>query len=120
MPVRKAKAALPPLPTKLFTLLGPWRVREVKDIDPPGKADTETTAVGKCDYVKREVLIDMDFQMINRWQIFGHEAAHVWLSDGSLDTALSETQHEMVCDAFGTWFAAAISAGYITVNDACA
>ena len=114
----RAKKVIPVLPTSVFSLLGPWAVTEHKHIEAAGsQLPTDATgASGMCDFHARTIQIDNHFSPVGKLQVLGHEIAHVWSYDGGLDSVLTEQQQELVCDAFGTWFAAAMKIGYIVLD----
>jgi hypothetical protein len=110
MAPRKKLLVLPPIPAKAFGVLGAFPVRE-----DPTLYDTCKEAA-HVNFSDREVVLDAGFSPIGKWQNFGHEQMHIVLYDGAVNTGITEEQAELVCDAFGTWFAAAIKAGYIIVD----
>jgi hypothetical protein len=115
---RPKKSVLPPLPQRVFSVLGAWDVEETTSIDPTGtQLKADETAAGLADFATRKIQIDSEYNAIGKWRLLGHEAAHVWLNDSGADESLTSEQEEHVCNAFGTWFAAAVKAGYLVVDD---
>lgn len=103
---------LPPLPKTLFSVLGPIPVALVPGLDEKEKA------LGITRFQSREIGIQPGMTSTTQWQTFWHEASHVALYDGGVNDALTHEQEEAVCNAVGTYLAAAMQAGYITVNAA--
>lgn len=94
----------PELPTKAYSVLGPVEVRE---------APLENLH-GRVDYVPRIITIHQGQHPATAWSTYWHEVVHLALFDAGVD--LPEKQAEAVCDALGTYFAAAVREGFIEVK----
>lgn len=94
------------IPHSVFTLLGPVPVELVATVD-------RNDSMGQAHFGDRTIKVQSGFHEIVVWQTFGHELMHFILSDANADS-LSHRKLEAVCDAFGTWVAAAVAAGAIT------
>jgi hypothetical protein len=101
--------SLPELPASVPTLLGPVPVvREAIISDDPRR--------GECDLSGRIITIIPNVAPEVAWQTLGHEMMHAILWDGAAQHGLTEKQTETVCDAFGTWLAAAVIAGRVVLK----
>ncbi len=98
------------LPAQVFSHLGPVPVHLAREIKGP------EFVLGMCVYPTREVVILSDVHEMQRWQTLGHEIMHLCLWDAGAHQSLTAKQQEIVCDAFGTWFAAATKANMITMG----
>lgn len=101
---------LPAIPPTAFSHLGPLPVCLLD-----GMADREG-ALGKWQEGERRILLDPKTQQVAQWATFWHEIGHVVMWDGAVSQQLSIKQQEAVCDALGTYMAAAMQAGFITVH----
>ncbi len=99
---------LPSLPDSIFTHLGPMPVLVVERIN-----DDERR--GECDVKERVVRLAAGYDPAAQWQTLGHELTHAVLWDAGAQHSLTERQTEIVCDAVGTWLAAAVLAGRVVV-----
>jgi hypothetical protein len=97
------------LPDAVFTHLGPMPVVMVEKI-----ADDERR--GECDFKDRTIRIADGYADAAQWQTLGHELTHAILWDAGAQHSLTDRQTEIVCDAVGTWFAAAVAAGWLVVK----
>jgi hypothetical protein len=97
------------LPDTAFTHLGPMPVLVVDRI-----ADDERR--GECDLKDRVIRISAGYTDAAQMQTLGHELAHAILWDAGAQHSLTDRQTEIVCDAVGTWFAAAIASGWLAVT----
>lgn len=100
--------SLPKLPAAVFSHLGPVAVHRVPKVD---DADSR----GECDFLTRALKVQAATPVVE-WQTLGHEQMHAIVSDAGGDTVLSDAQLEWLCDAFGTWYAAAVAAGWLVVK----
>jgi hypothetical protein len=107
MAVRNKK--LPPIPKRMFSVLGPLPVALVEELH------EKDQALGMVRFKTRAVQLEKDMCPLTQWQTFWHEAAHVAMFDGGVNDGLTHELEEAVCNAMGTYFAAAVQAGYIKV-----
>lgn len=101
---------LPPLPKTAFSVLGPLPV----SISPT--LEKEDKALGMARFKSRTMVLDAELCPATEWQTFWHEVAHLAMWDAGVNDGLTHDLEEQVCNAMGTYFAAAMQAGYITVN----
>jgi hypothetical protein len=109
--MRKSKLTLPPIPSRAYSILDPWQVKVTA-------IPTTEHAAGMCTYTARQISVDSEYTLMGQWQIFAHELFHMIMYEAGIDTGVEEKTQELVCDAFGTWFAGAIKAGYLAINEA--
>ena len=109
MPRANAAQALPDLPASVFTHLGPMPIVRVDVVD-------ELNNRGECDLSHRQIKVLTALAPIVAWQTLGHETAHAIIGDAGLDTVLTNKQTELLCDAFGTWIAAAVASGAVVLR----
>lgn len=64
----------------------------------------------------RRIQLDTELSPEALLKTFWHEVAHLVLWDSGVHNNLSAKTEEAVCDAFGTWLAAAQRAGFIKVK----
>jgi hypothetical protein len=100
------------MPAAVFSLLGPVAV----SVEEATATDAELT-LGTFDRVKRRIRLDAALAPAARLATLWHECTHVALWDAGADNSLTERQAEIVCDALGTYLAAATLAGYLTLNE---
>lgn len=98
---------MPPLPSEAFSVLGPLPVRKEEELL------RDEDALGIVRFRPRTIGIDGGSGPETSWQTFAHEMTHVALWDGGIHDALTYEQREGVCNALGTYIAAAVQAGYI-------
>jgi hypothetical protein len=101
--------SLPDLPTTAPTLLGPVPVAVVDAIHEDGRR-------GEWDGMHRSIRVLSSLALPVQWQTLGHELAHAILDDSAAQHVLTERQTEIVCDAVGTWLAAAVAAGRVVLK----
>lgn len=99
------------LPTTCFSLLGPLPV----SFDP--QLIKQKDALGYIDYADRTIRIQSDLHRQAQQQAFFHEMTHIALWDAGAHNSLSKKQVETVCDAIGTYLAAAVQAGFLKVKE---
>jgi len=102
--------ALPPLPTELFSVLGPL---PIETLDAQRAKEGEMLGVFNAEH-RTIGVADIAHEM--RWATLWHEATHVALYDSGVNNALTEEQAEMVCDAMGAYLTAMMRAGYLAVS----
>ena len=102
---------LPDLPSGVYTHLGVMPICVVDRIH-----DDERR--GECDIRERVIRIASGYDHAAQWQALGHELTHAILWDGGAHHSLTDRQTEIVCDAFGTWFAAAVASGAVSLKSA--
>ena len=93
------------IPTEVFSHLGPVPVIFADTVD-------AEDSMGEAHFANRKITVQLGHHDKTTAQIFGHELLHFILADGNADV-MSEKKLEKVCDAFGTWLAAAMAAGAI-------
>lgn len=89
---------LPPLPKRVFGLIGPIKVLVVKDLKNP--AANDNSVFGLADLGARTISIDADQVFVQQWQTLFHERQHFVLMEAGVQ--LSHDQAEAVCDATAT------------------
>jgi Zn-dependent peptidase ImmA (M78 family) len=94
------------LPRSVFTALGPALI-EVSEI-----ADSKES-FGIWNSQVRTVTIDGASSYENQLSTLFHEMTHIALWDSGVANFVEEKQAEAVCDAVGTYLAAAVLAGYL-------
>lgn len=104
------KRRLPKLPTEVFSLLGPVPVTIVDTL-----IETDD-ALGVTRFQGRLIDIEEDASRETQWQTLAHEMVHIALWDGAAHQQLTNDQLELVCDALGTYIAAAVQAGFIKIT----
>lgn len=97
----------PKMPTEVFSILGPVPVGLVPVIE------YNECQLGRAHFFDRTIQLKSGVHDTVLWQTLGHELMHFVLVDGGVD-CLSHRKCEAVCDAFGTWFAAAVNAGAVS------
>src|SRR5690242_3163492 len=98
-------ADFPPIPATAFSHLGPVPVI------PDGMPREE---LGLWEPGPRTIKIQDDAVPAAKWQTFWHESMHTALSDAGVK--LPPKVEESVCDAIGTYLAAAMRAGFLKVT----
>jgi hypothetical protein len=99
-------------PAAVFSLLGPVPV----SVEEARAVDGEWT-LGTFDKQLRRIRLDSALVPAARLATLWHECTHVALWDAGADNSLTERQAEIVCDALGTYLAAATLAGYLTLHE---
>jgi hypothetical protein len=98
------KKEYPKLPTSAFTLLGPVSVTQCELAENHG----ETNLLNRTIEIKEGQHLGLS------WSVYWHEVCHLLLFDAGVK--LTKAQEELVCDAMGTYFAAAIRGGFLKVT----
>jgi hypothetical protein len=98
------------LPTEAFSVLGPVPV------DHSDALLRDESALGMTKFAPRSITLDSNSGLETQWQTLAHEIVHVALWDGGVHQTLSHEQRESVCDALGTYIAAAIREGYVKLT----
>ena len=94
----------PPVPSKVFSHLGPLQVAfELLEED-----------FGSVDLSTREVTLSVDQSAASSWRTYWHESVHVALWDAGVK--LNEKVEENLCDVIGTYLAAAVRSGFLKVE----
>jgi hypothetical protein len=95
-------------PAEVFSVLGPLPVIRNDDL----VEDRE--AFGETHFRPRTIVVDgKKSSPETRWSTLFHEMTHVALWDGGVHQSLTHEQREGVCDAMGTYLAAAVRAGFL-------
>jgi hypothetical protein len=100
------------LPTVVYSQLGPVTVT----MDDGIHADKKDPAFGMFSGRDRSIRVDSGSSPENQLATLMHEVVHLALFDAGSNNVLTATQAEVVCDAIGTYLAAAILAGYLRVG----
>lgn len=87
---------LPPLPKKVFGLIGPIKVRLVSGL----KSKSGDELFGLANLGHRTISIDTDQCFVQQWQTLFHERTHFVLMEAGVQ--LTHDQAEAVCDATAT------------------
>ena len=95
------------IPSEIYSHLGPVPVVPVENL-----AKNEN-AHGVSKMLQRTIQIEPEQAPEAAWQTFFHEMAHFILWDAGLNNVLTDKQVEAICDATGTYLAAAQKAGYV-------
>lgn len=95
----------PPLPLVAFSHLGSVKVttENLKD------------NFGKTEFKPRLIKLHKDQHPATAWATYWHEVVHLALFDAG--TKLTPRDEERVCDALGTYLAAAVRSGFLKVKD---
>lgn len=101
---------MPALPKEVFSVLGPLPVAIESDLT------EKESALGITRFRPRHIGIDAGSGPETQWQTLGHEITHVAMWDGGCHDILTNEQAEAVCNALGTYLAAAVRAGYIKIT----
>jgi hypothetical protein len=101
------------LPVSVYSQLGPVPV----SLDDGIHADKKEPAFGLFSGRDRSIRVDSGSSPENQLATLMHEVVHLALFDAGSNNVLSATQAEVVCDAVGTYLAAAIVAGYLKVAE---
>jgi hypothetical protein len=99
------------LPSTFYSQLGPVPIL----LDDGIHADKKEPAFGMFSGRDRSIRVDNGSSPENQLATLMHEVVHLALFDSGSNNVLSATQAEVVCDAVGTYFAAAIIAGYLRI-----
>jgi hypothetical protein len=102
------------LPAVVYSQLGPVPVR----VDPELNREAEPSEelFGRFNKASRAIAINGTSCHHAQLGTLMHEIAHVAMWDAGTDNILSEAQSEAVCDAIGTYLAAAVVAGYVRLT----
>ena len=100
----------PAIPMAIFSVLG------AIPVSPEKKLVTKKNALGITRFMPREIGLATKMCNGTTWQTFFHEMTHVALWDAGVHDTLKPKERENVCNAMGTYLAAAMKAGYITVH----
>lgn len=104
-----ARRTLPKLPAEVFSVLGPVPVTENPSLV------EKREALGLASFRPRTIQVDQGSTRQAQWQYLWHEMVHYALWDAGVTNGLSHEQEEAVCDAVGTYMAAAMLGGYVKV-----
>jgi len=108
MPVRNnTKNKLPNIPKRMFSVLGPVPVTMQADLE------SKENALGISRFKSRTVQLHAGSSSETVWQTFFHEMTHVAMWDAGCHDILKHKQREAICNAMGTYLAAAVQAGYL-------
>lgn len=105
--MKRILGLLPPIPSQVFSTLGPMPVQTAE-------LDGE---MGRTNFLLRNVKLAPGMNPVSAWQTYWHEATHVALWDAGVHNALGSKVVENICDALGTYLAAAVCAGFLKVED---
>lgn len=105
------KQALPGLPKSVFSVLGDVPVF----LDQ--KIDYTESAMGLIEGRQRRITISPNQTDIAGWATLFHEMTHLAMWDSGVHNTLTKDQAEAVCDALGTYLAAAMQAGRLILKD---
>lgn len=100
------------LPAKVYSQLGPVPVL----LDDKIHADKKEPAFGLFSGRERSIRVDSGSSPENQLATLMHEVVHLALFDSGSNNVLTNAQAEVVCDAVGTYLAAAIVAGYLKLG----
>lgn len=102
------------IPKEVYSALGPIPVT-VEDLNDPPEEDC--TNYGAFTPSTRTIKLDKNMHPAWTLKVFFHELAHVALVDAGVADLLAKGDfEEMVCDALGTYFAAAVQNGYMVIR----
>lgn len=107
-PAPKDKASLV-LPAEMFSVLGTVPLKREKN----GLDDDD---YGRWEGNARIVYIHPLTLPASEWLTYWHEATHISLFDSGARNGLTHEQEERICDAMGTYLAAMMRAGMLTVR----
>lgn len=96
------------LPSHVYSQLGPVPVVAVA-----GLLLKDDPVFGHWDPVKRQVEVDPSACDAARVATLYHEVVHLALGDAGAADAFNQDQQEVICNAVGTYLAAATLAGYL-------
>lgn len=99
---------LPALPSDIFSVLGPIPVTE--------REMHKDNLLGLAEFRPREISLDDGMSLETSWQVLGHEIMHFVLWDGGVTDVLAREVEEAICNAYGTYFAAAVKAGWVKLS----
>lgn len=100
----KSTLGYPEVPSVAFSLLGPIEVRQ-------GKL---RNLHGFTEFLPRTITLHADQHPAMLWSTYWHEVVHLALFDAGVK--LDEELEERVCDALGTYLAAAVRSGFLEVK----
>lgn len=103
------------LPSQVFTHLGPVPVSLDGEMAQKEKDDDFSTYGLFCKQ-KRTVKVDAQSAPESQLSTLLHECVHIALWDAGTANILTDVQTEAVCDALGTYLAAAVIAGYLKLH----
>lgn len=101
----KKPKALPPVPSQVFSHLGPV----------PVTVEPLEGVHGITRFTSRTIGIHEGQNPAQAWQTLWHEAMHVVFFDAGVKLPLKV--EENLCDAIGTYLTAAMLAGFLKVQD---
>jgi hypothetical protein len=105
--MRQQKQLPPPLPTHLWSPLGPVPVELVEHLHPLSKdAPPDVDDFGAFDPKRRVIQVLADLEPWAQWQALRHEWVHMVIYDAGLHNAYGGDQIEAFCDVIGTAMAA--------------
>jgi Zn-dependent peptidase ImmA (M78 family) len=104
------RKTVPKLPAALDSAMGAVRVA----IDP--QLMERESCFGKVDFQARVITIDGAGSRETQWQTLGHELIHLILSDAGLNELLDHDVEEALCTAVGSWLAASVRNGTLSVR----
>lgn len=97
------------LPATVYSQIGPVAV----SLDDRIHADKKEPAFGLFCGRTRTIKVDSGSAPEIQLATLMHEVTHLALFDAGANNVLTATQAEVVCDALGTYLAAAVLAGYL-------
>jgi hypothetical protein len=101
-----ADSEFPSVPSQMFSALG----------DLPVDHKPLEDCLGQILFNTREVELAVGLHPATEWATYCHEMTHLVLHDSGLSNRLDERTEEAICDAFGSYLAAAVRAGRITIK----
>jgi hypothetical protein len=97
----------PPLPSSLWSPLGPVPVRIVERLRPMSKdAPDDVDDFGGFEPKTRVIEVLKDLEPWAQWQALRHEWVHMVIYDAGVHNAFTGDQIECLCDLIGTALAA--------------
>lgn len=101
------------LPSTIPSVLGPVEVIVSPDAD---KHLDKRGWIGCWSGQERTILIHRDQCDASKLVTLGHEMFHMVVADSGHGQMLNKKLEESLCDAFGTWFANAVSSGKLVLK----
>lgn len=95
---RGAVAVIPPLPTTIWSALGPIPIEIVAEL----KSAKGEEALGIWDGEHRIIKIRAGMPLVTQWQALRHEQIHQVLWDAGFTEVIAESLEEQVCDLIAT------------------
>lgn len=94
------------LPTVVYGLNGPIKVKLVKDLKSPFANEAHEDIWGVAIYPDREIRIEADAlgakDLAFAWRIFYHEVGHFFLEESGLGAAMTRAEKEKFCESYAT------------------